>query len=120
MITKATFVDSPYVIRNIAAPIGAGLNTISAAHTMLPINQYNSVWRMIGCADRTDLGARGISTMIAQFGHKETLHDLFIAHTVLFKALLPPLGRIDMDIFILIDLISFYPCTKIAFRDLVF
>ena len=75
---------------------------------------------MKGCTNRTDLGARGISTVIAQFGNKETFHYLFIPHPILFKTMRPSFRRIDIDIFVLIDFISFYPCAEIAVRDLVF
>ena len=75
---------------------------------------------MIGCTNRTDLCACGIAAMIAQFCNKKTFYYFFIQHPVLFETTLPAFRRIDMDIFILIYFISFYPCTEIAVRHLVF
>ena len=75
---------------------------------------------MIGCANGADLGARRISTMIAQFWYKKTFHYLFILHPVLFKTILSPFRRIDINVFVLIYFVPFYPCAEIAVRDLIF
>ena len=58
--------------------------------------------------------------MIAHFCYKKAFHYFLILHPVLFKTMLPPFRRIDLDMFVLIYFISFYPCSEIAVRDLVF
>ena len=120
MIAESAFIRGTQIMRDITASIGACLDTISATDTMIPIHQNNAVGRMIGCTHGTDLRTRRISAVIAQFWNKKPLYYLFILYSVLLETMPSTLGRIDMDLFILIYFIAFNPSAEKAVGDFVF
>ena len=120
VITKSAFVSSAENRRDVAAPIRARLNAISATDAVLPVHQNHAVRGMIGCADWTDLRAGRVSAVIAQFGDKKAFDYLFILRPVLLEAVPASFRRIHVDAFIFIDFILFDPRTEILVGNMVF
>ena len=62
-------------------------DAVATAYAPIPVNQYDTVVRLIGCADRAYLDARRVVALIAEFRHKECFGnilriDLLVANQV--------------------------------------
>ena len=56
-----------------AAPVGAGLDAVAAAHAVGLVHQHRPIRRDEGRAHRTDLGAGRIRALVAHLRHEEVL-----------------------------------------------
>src|SRR5947209_6528734 len=116
VITEGALIDGILFGVEIAAAVGAGLDAVAAAETVLFVDEHDAIGADEGGAHGADLHAGRIDAVVAELGDEEALEVHGGGEGEPVHA---AFGGIDFGLLVLFELVAFDPGAVVAIGDLV-